>query len=119
MRVVIEPPHEPGVQPIIYSEPVKPAADPIEEIARLRIEIIGKSGSFPGDALVGFVFRVENAQRVALEPPLAVLRQFEDPRRKVGDERLAVGCATFVVAQCVELEDDVRTKAEGVENAAT
>src|ERR1700730_3715409 len=83
MRVVIEPPHEPGVQPIIYSEPVKPAADPIEEIARLQIEVIGKSGSFPGDALVGFFFRIEDAQRVAVEPPPAVLRQFGDPCRKV------------------------------------
>src|SRR5262249_46657168 len=113
-----EPPYEPRVQPTIYSQPVKPAADPIKEIARVRIEVIGKSGSFPGNALVGFVFRVEDTQRVTFEPPAAVLRQFGDPRRKVADERLAVGGATFVVAQCVELEDEVRTKAECVENAA-
>src|SRR5439155_12726098 len=56
-------------------------------------------------------------ERLALEPPPAVFRQFGNTRRKVGDERLAVGGAALRVAQGVELEHDALTDTERVEDA--
>src|SRR5712672_1318466 len=118
MGIIIEPTHQPWVQPVDYAEPIEPGADPIEEVARLSIQVIGKNWSILSDAPVGFLFRIKNAQRVALEPPLAVLRKFGGARRKVGDERLAVSAATLAVAERIEFEYNPVTYAERVKDAA-
>jgi len=50
-------------------------ADPIEEAAHLGVLVIGKGRSIESDSLVGFFFRIKDAQRVALEPPPHVDRR--------------------------------------------
>src|SRR4029077_8421805 len=118
MRVVVEPTHEPRVHPVIDTETAEPGADLIEEIARFSVEVIGKGRRIARHPLIRFLLRIEDTQRVAFEAPPAVLRQFGDPSREIGNERLAVGGAARRVAQGVELELDALTNAELIEDAA-
>src|SRR4029077_10815827 len=115
---IIETAHEPRVQPMIDAEPIEPVAYPIEEMARRGVQVIRKCRSVRCDALVALFFRVEDAHWVELETPPTVLRQFDDPRREVGDERLAVGGAALRVPQGIQLEHDPITDPEAVEYAA-
>jgi len=103
MRVVVETSHELRVQPIAYAEPLESGTDLVEELARRGIEVIGKGRGIPHDRPVGFLLRIEYAQRVTFEPTPAVLRQFSDPCREIGDERFSVGGTACRIAQRVEL----------------
>jgi hypothetical protein len=53
MGIIVEPPDQPGVHPVIYPQHIEPRTDLMEEAPRLGIQKIGKGGSVSRDALVG------------------------------------------------------------------
>src|SRR6185437_7822027 len=69
------------------------------------------------DPDVAAILRIEDAQRVALEPPPAVLGKIGEMIAVIGDERGAIGLPARRVAERVELELGARQDAELVEDA--
>ena len=65
MGIVIKAAHETRVQPIIDVKPIEPGTHPIKKSSRFRIQVISEVRSTLGDALIGLLLRIEDAQRIA------------------------------------------------------
>ncbi len=118
VSIVIETAHQTGVETIADPQPVQPVAHPREKIPRSGIQVLLKSGRADGDPLVGLVLRIEDSQRVAIEPAQAVRGQLRGMRRKISYQRLPIGGAALRVAERVEFENRARAHSQRVEDAA-
>ena len=67
-------------------------------------QVAGDGRRVGDDAAVALVLAVEDAQRIALQPRQAVVRQLRLVLGEIRDQRVAVGLAAFLVAERVDLQ---------------
>ncbi len=104
MPVIIQSAHQPTVARPRDARRVQPVGHRLEERRRFLGQIGIDIRRAVGDRPVARVFRIENPQRVLLQPRKAILRQLLTMRLEMRDQRLTPGIARRRIAQCVELE---------------
>ena len=118
MGVIIQTAHQLRVEPIGDAQSVQSASHLRKKVSGGGVQILGESGGIGARPPISFVLRIEDSQRVAFEPPLAVLRQLGSVPGKVGDECCAVDGAALGIAERVELEHDAPADPERLQNPA-
>ena len=83
-----------------------PSCTALEEIAARLVQVVAKDGASATMRLVALVLGIEDAQRIALQPVAAVLRELRLMAGEVVDQHLAIGGAALGVAERIELEHE-------------
>src|SRR3954467_12649232 len=104
MRVVVETAHQTRVEPMDDAESVQTVTHPRKKRSRRFVQVVREIRRLGSETLVAGVLRIQDAQRVAVEPPPAVLRQFRNSAGEKTDKRVAIGGAALGVAKRVQFE---------------
>ena len=115
MAVIVEAPNQPRIDHISNAERVEAIAD----FGKIRDGFLGqmvREGRRRSDQTnVALVLRVENAQRISLQPLSAILRQRVAVLVEIFDQHLPVGIVARRVAEGVELKRRALLNAERAE----
>ena len=104
MAVVVEAAHQVRVPAIADPEGVEAGEDGGEEGGRVRVQEVLHAGRAGREGAVPLVLRIEDPQRIALQPLAAVLRQAVAARAEPRHEGVAPRRPAPGVAQGVDLE---------------